>query len=118
METTKNQPQDPHIDYKWNDVHENERKDMKPIIAFAPLEDKGLMINLWLRDKDSPSKIKNTILIKKIIFFTHKLIVSKREIAFIDGDVIHGGGIIPSGKRCHVYMCSLSVFSSKKQSLR
>ena len=35
------------------------------------------------------------------------------QIAFLDGDVIHGGGLTPSGKRCHVYMCSPLVYDTK-----
>ena len=114
METTKNRPQDPHIDYKWDTVHQQNRIDMKPVIAFAPLEVDGLMINVWLRDEKSVSKIETNCIHENTRFFPHKLILSLGQIAFIDGDVIHGGGITPSGKRCHMYMCSPDVYAEKK----
>ena len=87
---------------------------MKPVIAFAPLEVDGLMINLWLRDENSSSKIETNCIDDNKRFFPYKLILSLGQIAFIDGDVIHGGGITPSGKRCHIYMCSPDVYADKK----
>ena len=39
--------------------------------------------------------------------------VSQHPIAFLDGDVIHGGGLSPSGSRCHIYLCDTSTMGSR-----
>lgn len=114
MRTFKNEPQEPHIDYPWKSVKNTNKKKMKPVIAFAPLENDGLMINLWLDKANSVGSIENNCRDNTKRLFPYKLMLRAGQIAFIDGDVIHGGGLTPSGKRCHVYMCSPDDYAIKK----
>ena len=113
MQTFENGPQDPHIDYPWDVINQKERKEIKPVIAFAPLKKEGLMINLWLPHNNSPSIIDNRCSDTTKRYFPYKLMVKYGQIAFLDGDVIHGGGLTPSGQRIHIYMASPFVLADK-----
>ena len=41
MKTISVNPQDPHIDYPWDNIHECENKVVKPMIACVPLTKKA-----------------------------------------------------------------------------
>ena len=104
LNTTKVLPQSPHVDYQWKWMDDNADGEMKPSIMFLPLTEDGLMVNVWLRNPKSPSLITKFNKSESNLYLPYKLFLKKGEIAFLDGDVIHAGGLMPSGLRCHGYL--------------
>ena len=106
-------PQDPHIDYSWTSIRDCKDKIVKPMIACVPLTEEGSMINVWFPNITGKHVINQDEVDNTRLYFPYKLRVAKGEIAFLNGDVIHGGGLIPSGYRCHIYLCSTSTMGSR-----
>ena len=104
INTKKIYPQDPHIDYNWKAFEDQKENKIKPSIMFLPLSDDGYIVNVWCRSNDSKLTIKNDERNNDHIYLPYKLIVPKGQVAFLHGDIIHGGGIAPSGERCHGFL--------------
>ena len=51
LQTLETVPQDPHIDYKWEDVKNPDEKYFIPAIGFTPIANSCIMINLWLKSE-------------------------------------------------------------------
>ena len=49
-----------------------------------------------------------------ITYFPFKLILGPKQIVLIDGEIVHGGGIMPSCKRCRFFICSSYVYENKQ----
>ena len=49
-----------------------------------------------------------------ITYFPFKLILGPKQIVLIDGEIVHGGGIMPSCKRCHLFICRPCVYENKQ----
>ena len=81
LKTDNNQspkPQAPHIDYQWecfkNDI--NLRKELiKPAIALWPLDNTGMIVNVWSDDSSSCSKIDLKDNDKYMVMTPYKLIL-------------------------------------------
>ena len=100
-------PQAPHIDYQWKcfkDDNNSNNKLIKPAIALWPIDDTGMIVNVWLDDRSPHSKIDKKDDDTYSIMTPYKLILRKGEFALLDGDIIHAGGIQPSGIRGHAYI--------------
>ena len=106
-------PQDAHIDYKWEAFKERNEKMIRPTIIFISLTDDGYVVNVWSRGNKSKINMTNDEQVDEQIYLPYKLIVPKGQIAFLDGEIIHGGGIEPSEKRCHGYLFNPKDFSHK-----
>ena len=115
LETNEAFAQDPHIDYQWNNIDECNNKIVKPVIGFVPLSKDGMMINVWFPDHYGEHVIKSEGRYGKTLFFPYKLQVPEGKIAFLNGDVIHGGGLLPSGRRCHIYLSDTRTMGSRKK---
>ena len=57
-----------------------------------------------VKDKNSKGKVSSKPTDKEHVELPYKLIVKYGEIELLDGDVIHAGGIKPSGPRWHAYI--------------
>ena len=97
LKTLEAYAQDPHIDYKWTSIEECKDKIVKPKIALVSLSEDGLMINVWFQHCHGQHVIDNKGKNEKTLFLPYKLQVDQGKIAFLNGDVIHGGGLLPSG---------------------
>ena len=62
------------------------------------------MVNVWYRKPESPSILSKLHKDEPDLYLPFKLILKKVEIAFLDGDVVHAGGFMPSGLICHGFL--------------
>ena len=104
MRTNIITPQYPHVDYDWEAFENVNEHKIFPTIMFIPLSKEGLMVNVWIKNDQSNTRIEKYENKEETKYLPHKLIVPYGKIVFLDGDVVHAGGIAPSGLRCHGFL--------------
>ena len=97
-------PQYPHVDYDWEAFENVNEHKIFPTIMFIPLSKEGLMVNVWIKNDQSNTWIEKYDKREEQTYIPHKVIVPFGKIVFLDGDVVHAGGIAPSGLRCHGFL--------------
>ena len=109
LRTNVNHPQMPHVDYPWKYLNQSSRGKsdglfIKPAIIIWPLTSEGMMINVWLDNMDLKGNVKTKEYDDIKYLLPYKLFIEYGKFAIIDGDIIHAGGITPSGDRGHAYI--------------
>ena len=77
MHTKYVDPQEAHIDFKWDAFKGRNVRVIIPTIMFLPLTDDGYVVNVWIRGNKSPLMITNDEWDDEQIYLPYKLIVPK-----------------------------------------
>jgi hypothetical protein len=108
--STKNSPQDPHIDYKWKDVLPTSDSKYNsetycwsvPFIGLFPTTPEGMQVDVWPHQdhrQHATSFINPAHPVNWTIPYGHMLLMR--------GDTVHAGGYLTSddgNPRCHIYV--------------